>query len=71
MGLGAIARKRAVMTTVLAALLMGGTPISVVHAQSAPDPSDVVIDRLSPGATRKLRPGKRSAIEHPLAECKC
>src|SRR4029079_4188614 len=42
-GLGARARKRAVITTALAALLIGGAPTSIVRAQSAPDPSDVVI----------------------------
>ena len=42
-GLGARARKRAVITTALAALLIGSAPTSIVRAQTAPDPSDVVI----------------------------
>jgi Fibronectin type III domain len=36
-------RRRAVVTTALAALLIGGAPISTVRALTAPDPSDVVI----------------------------
>src|SRR6186997_222922 len=42
-GLGTRARKRAVITTALAALLIGSAPTSIVRAQTAPDPSDVVI----------------------------
>ena len=42
-GLGARARKRAVITTALASLLIGSAPTSIVRAQTAPDPSDVVI----------------------------